>query len=111
MTDLGLPNEVQAQPKNPHCLHVTWNKATGPVTGYRIYCFPGDSQKAEIVKEINDGRKQSLFISGLKPDTTYRVGVTSVSSGIESKHVLTDLHRTRKLKSFVSWFPTIYVKD
>ena len=75
------------EPKNPHSLKVTWKKATGPVTGYRVHCFPGDSQIAEIVKDMPDGNQLSGFISGLKPETVYRVAVTSVSSGTESKLV------------------------
>ena len=73
--------------RNPHNLKVTWKKASGPVTGYRVHCFPGDSQKAEIVKHIPDGNQVSGFVSGLKPETVYRVAVTSVSSGTESKLV------------------------
>ena len=86
------------QPENPHCLHVTWKEATGPVTGYRVYCFPGHSQKAEIVHEIPNGNKHSTFVSGLKPDTKYRVGITSLSSGNESKKIFKqDQARMRKL--------------
>ena len=73
------------EPTNPHSFKVTWKKATGPVTGYRVHCFPGDSQKAEIVKHIPDGNLKP--VSGLKPETVYRVAITSVSSGIESKLV------------------------
>ena len=79
-----------SEPKNPHCLHVTWNKAAGPVSGYRLYIFPDDSQKAEIVKDIHDMNQVSTVISGLKPETMYRVGITSVSSGIESKIVYSE---------------------
>ena len=103
VTDFGLPTELKTQTKNPHCLHVTWKKAPGPVTGYRVYCFPGDSQKAEIVCEILNGNKQSATISGLKPEVKYRVGISSVSSGNESKLVLTDDQpRMRKLKSILN---------
>ena len=83
-------------PKNPHCMHIMWKKAAGPVTGYRVYCFPGDSLKAEIIKDIDGGNTESAFISGLKPETTYRVGVTSVSSGTESKQVFCDHQLMRK---------------
>ena len=76
-------------------MNVTWKKATGPVTGYRVYCFPGDSDEPDIIKDI-DGNVESAFISGLKPETTYRVGVTSVSTGTESKQVFCDSEiRTR----------------
>ena len=71
-------------------MNVTWNKATGPVTGYRVYCFPGDSLKAEIIKDVDGGNTESAFISGLKPETSYRVGVTSVSSRTQSKQVFCD---------------------
>ena len=72
---------------NPHCFEVTWKKATGNVSGYKIYCFPADSQKAEIVKDIVYRNQLSEIISGLKPETVYRVAITSVSSGTESKPV------------------------
>ena len=75
------------EPKNPHSFKVKWKKATGPVTGYRVHCFHGDSQKAEIIKYIPDGNQVSGFVSGLKPETVYRVAITSVSSGTESKLV------------------------
>ena len=107
------------EPKNPHSFKVTWKKATGPVTGYRVHCFPVNSQRAEIVKHIPDGNQVSGlvsglkhipdgnqvsgfvsglkhipdgnqvsgFVSGLKPETVYRVAITSVSSGTESKLV------------------------
>ena len=71
-------------------MNVTWKKAAGSVTGYRVYCFPGDSQEAEIIKDIDGGNTESAFISGLKPETTYRVGVTSVSSRTHSKQVFCD---------------------
>ena len=83
----GLPIVSLTQPKNPHCLEVTWKKTSGPVTGYRLYFFSGDSQEAEIVKDIPNGNQKSEFISGLKPETVYRVAITSVSSEIESKLV------------------------
>ena len=102
-TDFGLPTALKTQVKNPHCLNVKWKKATGPVTGYRVYCFPGDSEKAEIVHEILNGNKQSATISGLKPGADYKVGISSISSGNESKLVLTDDQpRMRKLKSILN---------
>ena len=78
---------LTAEANNPHCLNVTWRKAADPVTGYKIHCFPGDSWKAEIVKEIEDVNKESTVISGLKPETEYRMGITSVCSGSQSKMV------------------------
>ena len=84
-----MPSVCLTEPKNPHCLKVTWKKAPGPVTGYRLYFFSIDSQKAEIVKDIPDGNQESEFVSGLKPETVYRVAITSFSSGFESKLVFT----------------------
>ena len=100
---------MRIEPKNPHCLHVTWKKAIGSVTGYRIYCFPGDSQKAEIIKDISDVNQESAIISGLLPEKMYRVGITSVSSGTESKLVMfEDKLRLRKSGKF--WYK-IYIYD
>ena len=87
VSDFGLPSKLGSEAKSPHCSLVTWNKAAGPVSGYRHYFFADDSQKAEIVKGIHDMNQVSEIISGLKPETMYRVGITSVSSGIESKIV------------------------
>ena len=81
----GLPSQLQIEPENPHCLNLTWKKAPGPVTGYRVYCYSGDSQQAEIIKDIHDSNLDMAFVSGLKPETVYRVGIASVASGIESK--------------------------
>ena len=64
-----------------------WKKAIGSVTGYRVHCFPGDSQKAEFVQEIYDGQQGTVVISGLKPDKKYRIGISSVSTETESKIV------------------------
>ena len=86
----GLPSRLRTEAKNPHCLYLMWEKAVGPVTGYRVYCFPADSQKAEIIKDIHDGDLDKAVISGLKPETEYRVGITSVSSGIESNIVFSE---------------------
>ena len=89
---------------NPHCLNVTWKKTVGPVTGYKVYCFPGDSKKPDIIQEIQDVNQQSAIISGLKPDTVYRVEITSVLSGSESEPVLVkDRYTMRK-----SWLPIVY---
>ena len=94
----GLPSVSMVEPKNPHCFEVTCKEAVGPVTGYRVHCFSGDSQKAEIVKDILDGNQESEFVSGLKPGTTYKVAITAVSSGIESKLVFSkDKVTLRKL--------------
>ena len=80
----GIPTEIQAEPKNPHCLHVSWKKAAGPVTGYRIYCFVAESVKTEIIKDIHDINQQSVIISGFKPETLYKVGIASVSGVTQS---------------------------
>ena len=63
---------------------MTWEKPAGPVTGYRIYCFPGESQQAEIIKDIYDCNLKETIISGLRPETEYRVGITSISVKTES---------------------------
>ena len=102
--DFGLPSELSTQSKNPHCLNVTWKKACGPVTGYKIYCFLGDSEKAEIVKDIHDGKQESVVISGLKPDKIYRIGITSVSSDTESKLVFQEQQiKMRKSSHFIKY--------
>ena len=75
---------------NPHCLKVTWKKPAEPVNGYRVYCFPAGSNKAEIIKEVHNGKVTSAIISGLKPDKTYRVGIKSLYSRTESKLVFSD---------------------
>ena len=63
---------------------MTWKKAADPVTGYRIYCINADSQTAEIIKDVVGVNHESVFISGLKPETNYKVGITSVSLGMQS---------------------------
>ena len=88
VTDFEMPCEFTVEVINPHCLNVKWKKDAGPVTGYKVYCFPGDSKKPEIIHELQDVNQQSTIISGLKPGTMYRVEITSVSSGSESKPVL-----------------------
>ena len=103
-----MPSTLLTEPKNPHCLKVTWKKATGPVTGYRLYFFSGDSHKAEIVKDIPDGSQESEFVSGLKPETVYRVAVTSVSSGIESQFVFSKDEVTLR-ESIMDMFLCIHI--
>ena len=96
----GLPAVLGVKPINPHCLHVSWQKATGPITIYRIHCYPHDSQRADVIKEIKDKGQDSEIITGLKPETEYRVGITSVSSGTESKLLLfKDKVKLRRLQS------------
>ena len=102
-SDFGLPSKVRAEPKNPHCLNVTWKKAIGPVTEYRVYCFPGESQMAEIIKQIQDGNTESTIISGLKPEEMYRVAITSVSNEIEGKFVyLEEKQQVRMRRSLIN---------
>ena len=48
----GIPTELLAEAKNPHCLYLTWKKAICPVNGYRVYCFPADSWKPELMNAI-----------------------------------------------------------
>ena len=86
----GLPSDLRTEAKNPHCLYMTWKKADGPVTGYRIYCFPGDSKQAEIIKDIHGCNLKETIISGLRPETEYRVGITSISVKTESNIVLSE---------------------
>ena len=83
-------------------MKVTWKKAAAAVTGYRVYCFPGDSLKAEIIKDIDGGNTESAFTSGLKPEITYRVGITSVSSRAESKQVFSDHQISMRKSAFMS---------
>ena len=84
VSDFGLPIDLGIEIINPHCLNVTWKKAADPVTGYRIYCINTDSQTAEIIKDVTDVNQESVFISGLKPEANYIVGITSVSSQMQS---------------------------
>ena len=95
----GLPSQLQTEPKNPHCLYLTWKKAPGPVTGYRVYCFLCDCEQAEIIKDIHDCDLEMAIISGLKPETVYRVGIASVSSGIESNLAFSE--EKVKLRKFI----------
>ena len=99
ITGFGLPSVLTVAPINPHCFEISWMRGSGPVTEHRVYCFPGDSQKADVVKFIQDVNEQSSFISGLKPETVYRVGITSVCSGTESRLVLSK--KDVKLRMFV----------
>ena len=94
-------------PVNPHSFEITWKRGTGPVTGHRVYCFPGDSQKADVVKSIQDPSQESAFISGLKPETVYRVGITSVCSGNESSVVFSK--NELKLRKSTRFFHQIHV--
>ena len=98
IANISQPSELRTKPESPHCLHITWKRPLSDcVTGYNIYCFLGDSQKAEIVKHISNVSQESAIISGLKPDQIYRVGITSVCSGTESKHLFSAEHtRMRK---------------
>ena len=107
----GLPSQLKTEPKNPHCLYTTWKKAAGPVTGYKVYCYPGDSQQAEIIKDIHDSNLDMAVISGLKPETIYRVGLTSVSSGIESNLAFSE--EKVKLRKFIrnNLFFDIYMQN
>ena len=99
-----LPSMIRTEPKNPHCLNVTWRKATDPVTGYKIYCFPGNSWKADIIEQIEDVNKESAMISGLKPETEYRVGITTVSSEFQSKMVFSE-QDVKLRKSVIAFLP------
>ena len=87
--DFGLPEDVKAKPVGPHYIHVTWKKATGPVIGYKIHCFPGESQQVEIIKDISNVDQKSALISGLKPNQPYHVGVSSATLDARSKLVFT----------------------
>ena len=86
---------------SPHCLFVKWNKPAEPVNGYRVYCYPAESKKAEMIKEVHDGKQTSVTISGLKPDQTYRVGIKSVSSRTESKLVFSEDQITMRMYYFI----------
>ena len=87
ITDFGVPSEIRAQAVHPNCLHVTWKKAEGHVTGYRVYCFTADSAEAKIIKDIHDKDTEYVVVSGLNHKTQYRVGVGSISTDIESNTV------------------------
>ena len=86
---------------NPHFFNVTWKKPTEPVNGYRVYCYPAESKKAEIIKDVHDGNQTSVMISGLKPDKTYRVGIKSLSSRTESKLVFSEDPITMRMCYFI----------
>ena len=90
IVEIRPPSELTVESTSPHCLQVTWKKAADQVTGYKVYCFPDKSQKPEIVKDIPDGNQETVTMSGLKPETVYRVGITSVFRGTESKLLFTD---------------------
>ena len=99
--DYGIPSEIKMETANPHFLNVTWKKTTEPVNGYRVYCYPAESKKAEIVKDVHDGKHSSVIISGLKPDKTYRVGIKSVSQRTESKLVFSEDNITMRMYYFI----------
>ena len=86
---------------SPHFLNVTWKKPSEPVNGYRVYCYPAESKKAQIIKDVHDGNQTSVMISGLKPDKAYRVGIKSLSSRTESKLVFSEENITMRMGYFV----------
>ena len=97
ISDFGVPGEIRAQAAHPHCLHVTWKKAAGPVSGYRVYCFSGESTLPQFIKDIHDKDTECAIVSGLSPNTQYRVGVASLSNDIESNTVFSEEKlKTRK---------------
>ena len=97
-TEFGTPTEIDAKAVHPHCLDVSWKKAAGHVTGYRVYCYSTDSTKADIISDVHDKDTESLTVTGLNPDTNYRVGVASLSSDTESYTVfMKKLCKMRKL--------------
>ena len=68
---------------------MSWSKAAGPVTGYKVYCYPSESREAEITKDIWELTREHVVIDGLKPNCTYRVGMASVTEDVNSKLVFT----------------------
>ena len=102
ISDFGLPSNLKLETINPHCLNVSWKKAADPVTGYRIYCINTDSQTAEIIKDIPGVNQESMFISGLKPETKYRVGITAVYSGMQSTLVFQKDEVKLRMKIFIT---------
>ena len=101
LTDYGIPSDIRLECSNPHCLNVTWKKPAQPVKGYRVYCFPGESNKAETIKEVHDGKQSSVIVSGLKPDKTYRVGIKSFSQRTESRLVFSEDHIKMRMYYFI----------
>ena len=104
ITDFAIPSQLKTEPKNPHCIKVTWKKVADPVTGYRIYCYPTDSHIAEIIKEIPDVNQESVIISGLKPARVYRVGITSVSYRDEGKLLFSENEVRLRKSIFYNFF-------
>ena len=97
ISDFGVPGEIRAQAVHPHCLQVTWKKAAGNVSGYKVYCFSGDSTLPQLIKDIHDKDTDYATVSGLSPDTQYTVGVASLSNDIESNTVFSlEKLKTRK---------------
>ena len=97
ISDFGVPGEIRAQAVHPHCLHITWKKAAGPVSGYRVYCFSGESTVPQFIKDIHDKDTECAIVTGLRPDTKYRVGVASLSLDIQSNTVFSEEKlKTRK---------------
>ena len=86
---------------SPHCLFVKWKKPAEPVNGYRVYCYPAESKKAEIIKDVHGGNQTSVMISGLKPDKTYRMGIKSFSQRTESKLVFSEDHISMRMYYFI----------
>ena len=97
LTDFGVPGEIRAQAVHPHCLHVTWKKASGSVSGYRVYCFSDESTQPQFIQDIHDKDTEYAIVTGLSPDTQYRVCVASLSNDIESNTVFSEEKlKTRK---------------
>ena len=97
LTDFGVPGEIRAQAVHPHCLHVRWKKAAGSVSGYRVYCFCGDSTQPQFIKNIHDRDTECAVIGCLTPDMQYRIGVAAFSADIETNTVFNDESlKTRK---------------
>ena len=65
-------------PINQISIQVSWKKPFVPVSGYKISCFSDGCDDVEITKEIDDPSKETEFVSGLTPESVYKVVLTSI---------------------------------
>ena len=84
LTGISKPKQLLAKPESCQTMGVSWYKASGTPTKYRVKCRPKNNPRQTSYHDTEDEHVTSKKIENLDPGGVYQVSVVSMLGEVES---------------------------